>query len=273
MAVTLRLDLVDGASVDSTRDGGNQIIRVAYVSGLTAGVPASILDSAIKAPGMPQKNDPHPSDANLRVVRYNVRPAGPNDAYVLIFYEALNVGGVPIERLAVRDTTTFTQETIRRHPRSLEPLRVYQDRLGDGVNKILDASFGLPMRTVVLYGMFTDPRPQTWKLGVGCVNMKDFIGYDPGFWLCTYYDEQYSDADKKHRVTVSFSNKQIYDWSTWSQMRGPTGDFIDVDDQQFAIIAQQEYAYDTIWHTDGIGRWGFYPFCDFAKLYNAFADL
>lgn len=272
MAATVRLDLVEGASVDSARTGGNQFIRVAYVSGLTAGVAASVLDSAISAPGMPQKNDPHPSDANLRVVRYNVRPAGPNDAYVLIFYEALNLGGVPVERLAVRDTTTFTQETINRHPRTLEPLRVYQDRLG-GTNKILQASFGLPMRTVVLYGLFTDPRPPTWKLGVGCVNMKRFLDYDPGFWLNTYYDEQWSDSDNKHRVTVSFSSKQIYDWSTYAQMRGPTGEYIDVDDAQFKIIVQQKYEYDTIWHTDGVGRWGFYPFCDFAALYNAFTDL
>jgi hypothetical protein len=272
MAVTVRLDLVDGASVDSARTGGNQIIRVAYVSGLTAGVAASILDSAIKAPGMPQKGEPHPSDANL-ARRPLQRPARRPERRLR---PDLLRGAEP-RRRARRAAGRPGHDDL--HAGDDQPPPAHAGAAAGlpgpprGINKILQASFGLPMRTVVLYGLFTDPRPATWKLGVGCVNMKRFLDYDPGFWLCTYYDEQWSDSDNKHRVTVSFSSKQIYDWSTYAQMRGPTGEFIDVDDAQYKIIVQQKYDYDTIWHTDGVGRWGFYPFCDFAALYNAFTDL
>jgi hypothetical protein len=273
MAITVYPDIVDGAGLVTLKNGGSRTTRAFFLHNVTVNDPAAFVKACLEAPGVPRNFDRHPAFPELTCTAREVKAIGGAQGVVICTYESQMIGGDPVERLAIRDTGTLSHETVRRHPGTGKLLKVYRAALSEGTPKTLEVGYPIPVRNRVLYGLFSEGRPESWKRMLGCVNNAPFMGYPTAYWLCSYYDEQWSNVDRKFRVTVGFTTKQLYDWSTYGQIRETTGEFIDVDDQTFLQIVNQPYTYGTIWQTNGVGRWGNYPLTNFGALVAPFADL
>jgi hypothetical protein len=273
MAISVRNDLVEGSGLVTLKGGGSRVTRVSFVDGITVNDPAAFHDTALNAPTLPRPNDPHPSLPQLRCAYKEVKPLGPSQALVFSIYEDRQTGGVPVERLSIRETVTLGQETVQRNPLSGKPLLIYAAVAGGGTGKIQQISYSVPLRNRILYGLFSSPRPPAWTQAVNCVNESSFMGYPKGYWLCTYCDEQWSNIDRKYRFTIGFTTKQTHDWSVWATMREVTGEFVAVSDATFLQAYAEPYRVGMIWHTLGVGRWGLHEVCNFSSIFDAFADL
>ena len=274
MARVLYSDLVEGSGLTTLKNGGTRDVRSFFVDQIEGGEPATFRLRALATAGLPGPNDPHPGNPNLKVTQRLVRPAGPAQAFVQIVYEAKELGGVPLERLAVRDTVTFSSDTTQRSPLG-RVLKIYEGPTVAQSNspKTATVSYPQPMRNRVLYGLFNTRRPAFWPAAVRCVNRDPFMGFPEAYWLCTYYDEQWSDVDRKYRVTVGFTTKQTEDWSSYAFWKMPNGEFKDIPDNVYDQVKAAPYRLGTIWNTNGIGKFGLYQLADFAGIFNSFLSL
>jgi hypothetical protein len=272
MAISVRNDLVEGSGLVTLKGGGSRVTRVSFVDGITVADPAAFHEAALNAPTVPRNNDRHPSLPQLLCVAKEVKPLGPSQALVFSIYEDRQTGGVPTERLSIRETVTLGQETVQRSPLSGKVLRIYRGQ-AEGLGKIQQISYPIPLRNRVLYGLFSAPRPSDWALGVACVNENRFMGYERGYWMCTYFDEQWSNIDRKYRVTVGFTTKQTHDWSVWATLREVTGEFASVTDATFLEAYTSTYREGMIYQNHGVGRWGLHKTCNFNSILGSYADL
>jgi hypothetical protein len=116
---TVLLDRVEGAS-GQTGLQQSRLTRVAFVYDIDTTSAPAVLVNSVAAAGMPQIGNQHPAAPGLHVVGHDVRPTGPSQCFVLIFYETLSsAGGAAEEHLVIRDTTTLSQETTQLLPVSI----------------------------------------------------------------------------------------------------------------------------------------------------------
>jgi hypothetical protein len=277
---TLYPDRLEGSAA-RTGEGGN-IVRAMFVDDFdTSGDTAAVLVRALAVPGMPQRRDKHPAVPQLECVFHDVRPTGDSQAVVLVYYASVlppGQGGMD-ETLVIRDTTTLMQETTQLMPPSLglRQLRVsLEDDATPGAMPSDDAeaktatvSYPVPLRNRVLTGVFNRRRPDSWRQCVRRVNDRLFLGLDAGYWLCTYYDEQWDNASKKYRVTLAFTTKGEEDWSTYWVARTPSGEYHAVPQGVTNSLRQQRYAPGVRNAFNGILKVGLYHVAPFERLFGS----
>jgi hypothetical protein len=279
---TLYPDRIEGAAARTGADG--HIVRAMFVDDLdTSGDPAAVLVRAVAVPGMPQRGDRHPTVPQLECVFHDARPTGDSQAVVLVYY-ASNLpptqGGMD-ETLVIRDTTTLMQETTQLLPpqMGLKQLLVALESGNASGNtgpnpdthtvKTATVSYPVPLRNRVLTGVFRSRRPDSWRQCVRKVNDRQFLDLDTGYWLCTYYDEQWDNVSKKYRVTIAFTTKGEEDWSTYWVARLPSGEYHAVPQATTNALRQQRYASGIRNAFNGILKVGLYQLAPFERLFGS----
>jgi hypothetical protein len=163
MAVTVYLDLPEGASVKRTREGW-EAVRIAKVDGLT-GDPDAILYNAATASGMPAYNSAHPTIPGLYLKEIHPRAIGACQAEVRLVYKPLRYTGSP------------GQDPVITVGSTVEQVQTYEDINGtemivthDSKDQVKQASVFRPKTTLHFVREETDSARPESEAYVGKVN-------------------------------------------------------------------------------------------------------
>lgn len=273
--ITLKLDLVENSRIT-----GNRLVRAGFVSGVDTSAPATTLITFLQQVGMPQRGEIHPGGLGLQVIDHDVRPVGPDQAFVLILYEKQTLGGTPVEKMSFRDTTTLGSSLTEKLPRVMGGAPLLYSLDGNSPDpdkeqqprtvKVAKMPYPEILRNRICYGLFSDPRPATWGKALEHVNKAKFQGLDEGYWLCSYYDEQWSDTERKYHVTVGFTTKQDEDWSTYEFGKLADGSTFPVRKSITDALRDEPYRSGIRYDRGGIMKAGLFFEADFEGIFGKF---
>lgn len=271
--ITLKLDLIENSRIT-----GNRLVRAGFVSGIDTSSPPTSLVKFLQQSGMPQKGDIHPGGLGLEVIDHDVRPVGPDQAFVLILYEKKTIGGTPIEKMSFRDTTTLGSSLTEKLPKEMGGAQLkfnltgepFEDDDTDASIKVAKVPYPEILRNRLCSGLFSTPRPASWRKCLRHVNGAKFQDLDQGYWLCSYYDEAWSDIDKKYRVTVGFTTKEDEDWSTYQFGRLPDGSTKPVAKSITDLLRNEAYAPGIQWKRNGLLKVGMFFRADFDSIFGKY---
>lgn len=278
MELTLNTALAAEAGRDRTRA---YVIMTGVIRDWEPSTPATALIEALESSGMPQIGEAlSPTRTDLTCKNHYVKPLdGPgitygNIARVRILFETSRlIGPTPIETFAVEDTTNLGSGTTQLLPYALTPLKVYGNAEDDdpenGPKDIATIGLPIPMRSIVLYGLFEE-RPSEDILSVTRhVNHAEWQGLPKGYWLCSGPRTRWSNLDEMYRVSVAFTTKQEEDWSEYQILRDPdTGRPWPVDDELVEGLKEDEYEFGINHQYDGILKVGPFRAANFTSIFG-----
>lgn len=207
MAVVTEIGTVEGAGVVVSQGVTQEAIRVAKVSGLTAGESAPF--NAVTADGMPLKGSAHPNDSTLLLEDYRVSMNGGTFATVDLVYRRQEFAIQPDEE---GYQANFSGGT------ALETIQTQKDKNGDPItvthNGVTQGGFinvTIPRSSLNVSAIDAQTEPGSISTAwVGKVNSANWNGGEPGTWMCTSVTFDAFDlsvAPPKWRFNFSFTHR------------------------------------------------------------------
>jgi len=214
MAVTEK-DVVKGAALTETAEGGIQVTRMFEVSGLT-GSRSVKLFNALFAPSIPAKGDAHPTIPNIFVQTRNVNPDGATTANVSIIYKPHNDAfqQSPDDTQPGRVSVGAVVQSIETNIDALGgPIIVFHefrdlDEQGNEVSRVAQQTGTVrkqvPTVTVsVQRKELFNPLQKALEFA-GKTNKTEFLGDILDTWLCTNITGQTNDGGESFDVNYMF---------------------------------------------------------------------
>lgn len=288
MALETIIDTVtDGEIAQGILDGG-RVVRTGIIKGMTiatVNAPSVALMNALAlAPNVPTLGSVLGGGAAANYVCiYRTARGIPNTggsmARFWAHYETPGGGGTPLERFAVEDVTNLIAEPIGVFPGTAQQLRVsltstapdYTNDSPPDDDRPVTANYPRVMRSLVLYGLFSN-RPSSAVLNsANCVNDDFWQGLPQGYWRCEGARVRYSSRDGLYAVSVGFLTKgegDGRDWSTYVVPRKSDGTLATVKSDVLGTLYGQDYAPGIANDTDGIGKFGFYDTANFSAIFG-----
>lgn len=230
MASSTKIDLIEGAQVTERNGAVVEAVRIAHVSGLTAGT--STMADALSAPGMPLPAAVHPNIPGVFVNERTVDSIGmaSTQARVKIVYRSPEAAGTPPEPQPIEGEWLISGGT------GLVSRRTNRDRLGTLITvsytPVLAPGEMGPPAPIVQAGEVDVPLPQstlvfqsivvTTTPGVltktygGKVNSLTWQGGAPGTWLCT--DATFTSRELPNKWLMRFEfqfNEDTHKFEVW----------------------------------------------------------
>lgn len=262
----LILDTVEGCEAEIAK-GLIRTNRGAVVKNLDVTEPREVLLRAMGMPGMPIRGDMlSPRYPNVTLDRIAVRAVRGRIALFRLVYQQLTALPDGVESFAIEDVTTLSTGTTQFLPGTLKQLRVsYTDTETESdlaAGDTATISFPVPMRSLILWGMFSQRPPLSVLGAMRRVNDSVWMGLPKGFWLFSGVRVQWSNRDNRYRVTCTVTTKSEEDWSSYSGIRGPDGKWMRVPQAIIDRYRDQDYDYGIRNQSSGLLKVG--PF----KLVN-----
>lgn len=281
MAIEVVWDTVEDAEAsDSLRDQ-DRIVRTAFVKGIDIAAVMSSKLALMKVledtPDIPDLGDQfdvaYPNYFCMHRVARGIPNTGGSMARLWVHYETPGGGGTPIERFAAEDSTVLVAAPTQKVTGTGVPLLVSSTGdapdIGEATTTLVTSTAPRVMRSLVLYGLFSD-RPSTSVLAASNkVNNGTWQGGAAGYWRCEGPRVRYSSRDGMYAVSVGFLTKMDEDWSTYEFAKDPTtGLFIKPDEGILSGLLSAPYAQGVQHDTDGILKVGHYETYNFASTFG-----
>ena len=249
-ASLLILDQIDGASAEIGVPGLMGAVRIGtlQMTGYTSWAEALI--DAMKIGGVPQPGDPHPADERCLLTRARARALGDKTIRVELIYER-----VPLVTYNKR-TYTKTMQTMNL-PRTRKQIICYLagNTIWPGANPLIRAAtiaVDIPHQQLNLsIAVFGAPLGDLvgWDVqeAVGCVNDRGWMGFPKGYWKCDGVNIRAIEPADTFEVAlcfyvdVVFTTQCVHDWSQWSFLKLPNGQYLRATDSDIAAVLARGY--------------------------------
>lgn len=272
----LKLDTVDGAEGE-VRKGLKRVVRGAVITDMDVSVPAEVIPRAMTYPGLPNMGSSLSSSyPTYRLARIIPRAARGKIVFLRLVYEDESTpggGGGPVfETFSVEDVTTLASGSTQLLPGDLTPLRVSltgTDTEADlAAGETATMSYPVPMRSLVLYGLFAT-RPSVSLLhAMRYVNGATWMGLPKGYWLLSGVSVRYSNVQEGFAVTCTTTTKTEEDWSSYNSVRGPDNKHIRVPEAETTMLRNQTYEYGIRYKKYGLLKAGPFRLQNFSALFG-----
>lgn len=290
MAITVTLDVFEGAEVSTEATGTNtaaqkRFVRPAIVEGIDLTVVGSDLSEALfiamtEVSNKAAANPLSGSHADMYLRKIFLRAISDQTARAELVYETLQIGGGPPSTYVLTDGAFLTTFQTNRMPGTHKPFSTHYEDL-DGENRVpedgsdrVTMSLLRPMRklnvSALIYG-----RPQTGgQDAIGSVNdavwptSGDSSPKPVGYWLLTDYTTAWTRYGGYMQLSATALTKVREDWSeTGILLNKLTGKYVDVDDTVIDALLAKPYT-NTVDSPfgDGIIRVGIYPLVSFSTI-------
>lgn len=282
MAAPLKfIDTIKGSSVDSD-ETGSRINRGFTVAGLDMSLNADVLRKAVTtAAGMPQVNEPHPTEPNCPVVGYHIEfDKSDSIASGYVKYKTPKLpGGGSASGWVFRDTTSLQSFQVSKFPAGTVTITgqnfpavnlktTYTVGNGKPESKPATVSILRPVRTLLASCILTARPPVSFYNAIGCVNQGTFEGLPPGFWLCAGVDVDTNDGGNTYIVTAQMHTKCVEDFSTFAVAHNAQGEALvsDAEVDRVLRLPYQSGPAQTV--GNGITRVFPYPWADLEDAFT-----
>lgn len=281
MPTSVRIDRIDGASIERLPQF-TRAVRVAYVEDIPTTNPEAVQSLALRAPGLPQLGDRHPTEANCRLVGARVFSPSDSQAMVYLTYETPRSGGTA-EHSVVTESTSLIGVPTQLLPGTWQPISVrwsgagtYTDAAGNTnavtlfKNETATVTHQVPIRVATFAWPRDDEPSAALTNAIGTVNKRPWRGLPEGHWLFNGLDTETHDRGNSYAIRATFITKVHEDWSTYAVLRqSHLGKFITVDAAVAGELRRRKYAYG-VFHggngRQGITKIGGYLMTDFTNL-------
>lgn len=259
MAMELN-DRIAGAMAERGVPGLMRSVRTSHVLSSPLFLSDSKILNRILARLDAKPGDSHPADPRCLLTRVRAVPVSSDQFKVDLIYERVptvtyreSTGVIPIKTQCLPGTRrqawmTYALESLPDTP--LKRPATFTYRCPARKLIVGKAFFGQPVDMMV---------PDNMKNAVGAVNDRAWKGMERGYWLCDGVDahaiEPTDDFTQAlcYYVSATFFTQVMHDWSFWSFLQLPNGQFAKVEDEDIDEATARGYntdvyhPYPTVW--------------------------
>jgi hypothetical protein len=268
----LKLDLLDGAELETDDQGLLRVTRMALATGLDTSQPWKVLLNALYQAGCPQTGQQWQGDPKLIVNRHLVRSVRACDqASVAIIFERDDTfdpltknGGAVIE-----DSTHLSQEMVSLDRLGV-PIRVtYTAPSGRRYVKSAEVPQLVPIRTLTVTTTIKGKPSSAVLKAAGTVNLTEWQGLPKGWWMFLGVQVIGDFKGKSTQVRGQFLTRNR-DWSEFAAYRDDRGDIPKVDSTWVNALRNSPYGEGVGLDPgiNGISKWALYYELSFEGLFG-----
>lgn len=279
MALTLELDHVSRASLYEG-PGVTRIVRTGVVKGLnTTGLPANEILIAC-ASVLPAYNSQYTSSGPYAACLLRGRTLEAVDGInhkvrVMLMFEATTgTAYPPPSTFVLQRATSLVEETTEIHPGSGEVMVTsWIDPLDPtvGVKRVARFRYRRPHQRITATGYFIGHPPAEMVSALGSVNLTEWRGKPPGYWLYIDQTDVTRDFGNSYSITMELETKITEDWSQYHVIGNDRGRIIEPDPGDVSALRALDYEY-SFRPMNGISRVGNYRMLEFNDIFG-FGDV